>query len=85
MRASFSQALRARNPRTLTAQEATALANTRYSPADIAFMRGMITHHLQAVEMANLVERAPTVQNWSKLPAASVQAKPTRSSSWRAG
>ncbi|WBY16776.1 DUF305 domain-containing protein [Erythrobacteraceae bacterium WH01K] len=42
-------------PRVLTAEEATALSDTSYSPADVAFMQGMIVHHRQAVDMAELV------------------------------
>lgn len=41
---------------TLSAAEATELANTAYSPADVAFMQGMIVHHQQAVDMASLVD-----------------------------
>lgn len=42
--------------RTLAAEEATRLANTAFSPADVAFMQAMIVHHQQAVDMAALVE-----------------------------
>ncbi|WP_338446583.1 DUF305 domain-containing protein [Pelagerythrobacter marensis] len=42
--------------RTLAADEATRLANTAFSPADVAFMQAMIVHHRQAVDMAALVE-----------------------------
>lgn len=42
--------------KTLTAEQATDLAAADYSPADVTFMQGMIVHHQQAVEMANLVE-----------------------------
>jgi uncharacterized protein (DUF305 family) len=41
--------------KTLTAEEATRLAKSSYSPADVAFMQGMIVHHQQAVDMAALV------------------------------
>jgi uncharacterized protein (DUF305 family) len=41
--------------RPLSAEEATAIANTRYSPADAKFMQDMIPHHHQAIEMAALV------------------------------
>ncbi len=41
--------------RVLTAEEATRLAQVTYTPADVAFMQGMIVHHQQAVDMAALV------------------------------
>ena len=41
--------------RTLSAEEATEIANTSYSPADVRFMQDMIPHHDQAVQMAALV------------------------------
>ncbi|MFM5885817.1 MAG: DUF305 domain-containing protein, partial [Novosphingobium sp.] len=43
-------------PRTITAEAASKLANSGYSPADVAFMQHMITHHQQAVDMAALVK-----------------------------
>ncbi|MDP8915860.1 MAG: DUF305 domain-containing protein, partial [Pseudomonadota bacterium] len=43
-------------PRVLSAQEAVRIANTRYSPDDANFMRAMLPHHAQALEMAALVE-----------------------------
>lgn len=42
--------------RTLTADEATDIADTSYSLDDVLFMQNMIPHHAQAVEMAALVE-----------------------------
>ena len=42
--------------RVLTASEAIKLANTAYSPADVAFMQNMIVHHAQALEMAALAK-----------------------------
>lgn len=42
-------------PRVISAEQATRLANTSYAPGDVAFMQGMIVHHQQAVDMANLV------------------------------
>ena len=41
--------------RELSADEAVAIANTSYSPADARFMQDMIPHHHQALEMAALV------------------------------
>ncbi len=41
--------------RVLSADEATKIAATTYSPADVSFMQGMIVHHEQAVQMAVLV------------------------------
>ena len=43
-------------PRVIDEDEALALSDTRYSPADVAFMQGMIVHHRQAVAMTELVE-----------------------------
>ena len=40
--------------RVITPTEAARIANTRYTPADVAFMQMMIVHHNQAVEMAAL-------------------------------
>jgi uncharacterized protein (DUF305 family) len=42
-------------PRELSAEEAIAVAVTRYSPDDVRFMQDMIPHHHQAIEMAELV------------------------------
>ena len=42
-------------PRVIGKTEAIALSDTRYSPADVQFMQGMIVHHQQAIEMASLV------------------------------
>ncbi len=42
--------------RVLSADEATQIAATTHSPADVAFMQGMIVHHQQAVDMAVLVK-----------------------------
>ena len=41
--------------RELSAAEAIKIANTSYSPADAQFMRDMIPHHHQALQMAELV------------------------------
>ena len=42
--------------RVIDAGAATRLANTGYSPADVAFMQHMIVHHQQAVDMVALVK-----------------------------
>lgn len=42
--------------KTLSAEEAVAIADTRYSPDDVRFMQDMIPHHHQAVQMAALVK-----------------------------
>ena len=42
-------------PRSLTAEEAVAIADNRFSADDVRFMRDMIVHHGQAVQMAALV------------------------------
>ncbi|KEO89818.1 hypothetical protein EH31_11745 [Erythrobacter longus] len=42
--------------KTLTASEASEIAKSSYTDADVAFMQGMIAHHQQAVEMSALVE-----------------------------
>jgi uncharacterized protein (DUF305 family) len=41
--------------RDLSAEEAANLAGTSYTRADVKFMQGMIVHHQQAVDMAELV------------------------------
>jgi len=41
--------------RTLEGREAARIADNRYSADDVAFMQGMILHHAQALEMAELV------------------------------
>ncbi len=42
--------------KTLTAQQATKLAQASYAPDDTAFMQHMIVHHGQALDMAKLVK-----------------------------
>ena len=44
-----------KSSRMLNAEEATDIANTSYSPADVRFMQDMIPHHQQALQMAALV------------------------------
>ncbi|WP_439107929.1 DUF305 domain-containing protein, partial [Congregibacter sp.] len=41
---------------TLSAEEAVAIAESSYSPADVTFMQDMIPHHNQATQMAELVK-----------------------------
>ncbi len=41
---------------TLSADEASKIADTRFSPDDVVFMQEMIPHHYQAIEMAKLVK-----------------------------
>jgi uncharacterized protein (DUF305 family) len=42
--------------KTLSAEEATRLAQASYTASDVAFMQHMIVHHQQAVDMAKLVK-----------------------------
>lgn len=42
--------------KTLTASEASEIAKSSYTDADVGFMQGMIAHHQQAVDMSALVE-----------------------------
>lgn len=42
--------------KTLTAEQATKLAQASYLPSDVAFMQHMIVHHQQALDMAKLVK-----------------------------
>jgi uncharacterized protein (DUF305 family) len=48
--------------RTLQGAEASRIADNRYSDDDVKFMRDMILHHAQAVEMANLVQERTNTQ-----------------------
>ena len=42
--------------KSLSASEASQIADTAYSDDDVSFMQNMIPHHAQAVELANLVD-----------------------------
>ena len=44
-------------PKVIGEAQAIALADTQYSPADVSFMQGMIMHHQQAVQMAELAPK----------------------------
>ncbi|MBL4818825.1 MAG: DUF305 domain-containing protein [Deltaproteobacteria bacterium] len=48
--------------RELSAEEAIKIANTSYSPDDAQFMKDMIPHHHQAIEMAELVADRTNLQ-----------------------
>ncbi|KPF73931.1 hypothetical protein IP78_14520 [Brevundimonas sp. AAP58] len=48
--------------RTLNGDEASRIADNRYSADDVKFMQDMILHHAQAVEMANLVQERTNTQ-----------------------
>jgi len=43
----------------LTPEQAVALADSAYSPADVMFMQGMIVHHQQAVDMVDELIKRP--------------------------
>jgi uncharacterized protein (DUF305 family) len=49
-------------PKQLSPREAVRVAQTRFSPDDVRYMRDMIHHHQQAVEMAALVKGRTTRQ-----------------------
>lgn len=53
--------------RPLSAAEAIRLADTRFAPADVAFMQMMIPHHAQALEMAKLVKGRSTNEGVRKI------------------
>lgn len=65
----------------LSAEEASAIADTSYSNDDVKFMQDMIPHHAQAVEMAALVSERTIVKRSSVLPDASMRLKRTKSNS----
>ena len=53
---SFSPGAPGQKSTTLTPQQAVKLADSRYTADDVTFMRDMIHHHDQAVQMAELVK-----------------------------
>ncbi|SFO92750.1 DUF305 domain-containing protein [Qipengyuania nanhaisediminis] len=56
-------------PRVIDREEAIALADISYSPGDVVFMQGMITHHRQAVQMAELAPDRTSNDAVSKIAA----------------
>jgi uncharacterized protein (DUF305 family) len=53
--------------RMVGAEQATDLSNVRFSPADVAFMQGMIAHHSQALEMTELLSTRTENEDMKKL------------------
>jgi uncharacterized protein (DUF305 family) len=53
--------------REITAGQATDQSGVQFTPADVAFMQGMIGHHQQAVEMVALVSERTTNEAIRKL------------------
>jgi uncharacterized protein (DUF305 family) len=53
--------------RVVSAAEAADLSRVGFTPADVAFMQGMIGHHGQALEMTALVPSRTTNENLRKL------------------
>jgi uncharacterized protein (DUF305 family) len=53
--------------RTISAAAASDLSKVSFTPADVAFMQGMIGHHAQAVEMVALVGSRTTWDDLKKL------------------
>ena len=53
--------------RVVDARGAADLTKTRFTPADVRFMQGMIGHHAQAVEMTNLLKTRTASENMRKL------------------
>ena len=49
--------------RNITVEEATDLSGIQHTPADVAFMQGMIGHHAQALEMTALLYERSTWQD----------------------
>ena len=53
--------------RVITPAEATDLSNVGHTPADVAFMQGMIAHHAQALEMTELLQTRTESEDMRKL------------------
>jgi uncharacterized protein (DUF305 family) len=53
--------------RVVTPSQATDLSKVGYTPADVAFMQGMIGHHAQAVEMVELLKTHSASEDMKKL------------------
>jgi uncharacterized protein (DUF305 family) len=53
--------------RVITAEEAADLSHVRHTPADVAFMQGMIGHHAQALEMTALLADRTASDDMRKL------------------
>ena len=53
--------------RVITAEKATDLSHVRHTPADVQFMRGMIGHHAQALEMTELLRTRTGSDDMRKL------------------
>ena len=51
----------------ITAAQATDLSNVQVTKADIEFMQGMIHHHLQAIDMTDLLARNTQSEDMRKL------------------
>ena len=72
-------------PRELSAEEAIEVADTRYTASDAQFMRDMIPHHLQALEMSRLAPDRTNSPSYSKSPARLRPHRETKSPSWNSG
>ena len=53
--------------RPITVEKATDLSNVQATKADIEFMQGMIHHHLQAIDMTNLLAQNTRTEDMRKL------------------
>src|SRR5688500_9058520 len=53
--------------RVVTASQASDLSRVGFTPADTAFMQGMIGHHAQAIEMVDLLKTRTASEDMKKL------------------